>query len=117
MRGIVWTLVLGLVSDCASHTGVIPVGRDTNMIVKQQATGFPGPGNMKAEIIGEGSSHCASMKKQFQLVATNETQPPCILGNYPRSEITFMFFADGDPEFRRRKLQKSPGSVVEIRKP
>ena len=58
-----------LLTACASHTGVIPMGRDTFMIAKQQATGFPGLGNMKAEIIGEGSRHCASLGKELCVLA------------------------------------------------
>lgn len=102
---------------CASHSGVIPLGKDTFMITKQQATGFPGLGNMKAEIIGEGSLYCASKGKEFQIVSTNETQPPYIFGNFPRSEITFMCLSPNDPELQRPKLQKTPDSVVEIRNP
>jgi S1-C subfamily serine protease len=78
---------------CASHTGVVPVGKDTFMIAKQQATGFPGLGNMKAEITAEGARHCASLGKEFQIVSTHETQPPYVLGNYPRAEIQFMCLA------------------------
>jgi hypothetical protein len=74
---------------CASHTGVVALGNDRFMLAKQQATGFPGLGNMKAEIIQEGTQHCASLGKQFELVSAQETQPPYILGNYPRSEIQF----------------------------
>ncbi len=82
-------LICAVMPGCASHTGVIDMGQGTYMIAKQQATGFPGLGNMKAEIIGEGSRHCAAQGKDFQLVSANESQPPYILGNYPRSEITF----------------------------
>ena len=74
---------------CASHTGVVSLGNDSFMISKQQATGFPGLGNMKAEIIAEGTNHCATLGKQFELTSVQETQPPYILGNYPRSEIQF----------------------------
>ena len=101
---------------CASHTGVIPMGKDTFMIAKQQATGFPGLGNMKAEIIGEGSMYCSGQGKEFQIVSTHETQPPYILGNYPRSEIQFMCIAKGDPEHQRPKLVKTPDTVIELRK-
>ena len=38
-------------SACASHTGVVSIGKDTYMVAKQAATGFPGLGNLKAEII------------------------------------------------------------------
>jgi hypothetical protein len=102
---------------CASHTGVVPIGRDTFMIAKQQVTGFPGLGNMKAEIIAEASQHCAAQGKEIQIVSTQETQPPYILGNYPRSEIQFMCLSAGDRELQRPKLQKVPDTVIEVRKP
>ena len=102
---------------CASHTGIVKMGQDTYMIAKQQATGFPGLGNMKAEIIGEASQHCAGLGKELQIVSTQETQPPYILGNYPRSEIQFMCLSAGDRELQRPKLQKAPDTVVELRKP
>jgi hypothetical protein len=105
-----------LMGGCASHTGVVPMGKDTFMIAKQQATGFPGLGNMKAEIIGEGSMYCSNQGKEFQIVSTHETQPPYILGNYPRSEIQFMCIARGDPEHQRPKLVKTPDTVIELRK-
>ena len=69
---------------------------------------------MKAEIISEGSRHCAGMGKEFQIVSTQETQPPYILGNYPRSEITFMCLSAGDRELQRPKLQKTPVTVIEV---
>jgi hypothetical protein len=104
-----------IVAGCASHTGVVSIGRDTYMIAKQQATGFPGLGNMKAEIIAEGVKHCQGLGREFQLVNTNETQPPYVLGNYPRSEISFMCLGAGDPQLGRPKLQNSPDTVIEVR--
>lgn len=101
---------------CASHTGIVSMGKDTYMIAKQQATGFPGLGNMKAEIISEASRHCTALGKELQIVTTQETQPPYILGNYPRSEIQFMCLSAGDPELRRPKLEKTPDTVIEIKK-
>lgn len=49
-------LLLLSIAACASHTGVVALGNDQFMIANQQATGFPGLGNMKAEIITEGAS-------------------------------------------------------------
>lgn len=109
-------LVTLLTVGCASHTGVVPIGRDTYMLAKQAATGLPGPGNMKAELIAEGSAHCRAAGKEFQIVSTQETQPPYVLGNYPRAEITFMCLDKGDPELQRPKLQKTPDTVIELRK-
>jgi len=108
-------VVLVALTACASHTGVVSMGRDTYMIAKQQATGFPGLGNMKAEIIGEASTHCAGLGKELQVVSTQETQPPYILGNYPRSEIQFMCLSAGDRELQRPKLQRTPDTVIEVR--
>ncbi len=109
-------ILLLAVCACASHTGVVPLGKDTYMIAKQQATGFPGLGNIKAEIIAEGTQYCAGLGKKFQIVSMQETQPPYVLGNYPRAEIQFMCLAADDPEFQRPKLQKEPDTVIEMRK-
>src|SRR4051812_9434007 len=114
MRIAVTTCAALAISACASHTGVVPMGQDTFMIAQQQATGFPGLANMKAEIITEGSRHCATQGKQFQLLSTQETAPPYVLGNYPRAEIHFMCLAAGDPALQRPQLV--PESVFQIRK-
>ena len=118
MKNAIGVIGLALaLTSCASHTGVVSMGKDTYMIAKQQATGFPGLGNMKAEIIGEASRHCAGIDKELMIVSTQETQPPYILGNYPRSELQFMCLTKGDPELQRPRLAKTPDTVVEIRKP
>ena len=116
MKKSLSVVLLLAVCACASHTGVVPMGEDTYMIAKQQATGFPGLGNMKAEIIAEGNRYCADLGKKFQIVSTQETQPPYVLGNYPRAEIQFMCLAADDPELQRPKLQKTPDAVIEMRK-
>ncbi len=116
MKKSLSVVLLLAVCACASHTGVVQIGEDTYMIAKQQATGFPGLGNMKAEIIAEGTRYCTDMGKKFQIVSTQETQPPYVLGNYPRAEIQFMCLAADDPELKRPKLQNTPDSVIEIRK-
>lgn len=105
-------IVLLAVTACASHTGIVQMGRDTYMVAKQQATGFPGLGNMKAELIAEASGYCAEKGLELQIVSTHETQPPYVLGNYPRSEIQFMCLAANDRELQRPKLQKAPDTVI-----
>lgn len=117
MRRITFASIVLLLFGCASYTGIVPMGRDTYMIAKQAATGFPGLGNMKAEIISEASRYCRGLGKELQIVSTQETQPPYILGNYPRSEIQFMCLSAGDIELQRPKLQKAPDTVIEIRTP
>jgi len=117
MRKIAYASIALLLSACASYTGIVPMGKDTYMIAKQAATGFPGLGNMKAEIISEASRYCIGLGKELQIVSVQETQPPYVLGNYPRSEIQFMCLSSGDIELQRPKLLKAPDTVIEIRKP
>ena len=115
-KRILLLLCLIFLSSCASHTGVLSIGKDTYLIAKQQATGFPGLGNMKAEIISEGVEFCKKMGKEFQIISTQETQGPYIFGHYPRSEIQFMCLSSNDIELQRPKLYKSPDTLIEIRK-
>lgn len=104
-----------LVGCAATTTGVVPMGRDTYMIAKEQGSGFPGLGTMKGEIITEGVQFCAKQGKEFQITSTKETQPPYILGNYPRSEIEFMCLNAGDKDFQRPKLQPVPNTVIQVK--
>jgi hypothetical protein len=78
-----------LVVGCASQSGVVPNGQGGYLIAKQAATGFPGLGNLKAEAMGEANQYCQSQGREFLLSNEMETQPPYVLGNYPRAEISF----------------------------
>lgn len=106
-----------LVAGCASNSGVVNIGPDTYMIAKQAATGFPGLGNMKAEIITEGSAFCRTNGRVFRITSATETQPPYIAGNYPRSEIEFMCLDKSDPELTRPRIKRDPSAVIEVVKP
>lgn len=106
----------GLLAGCsATSTGIVPMGRDTYMISKEQGSGFPGLGTMKGEIITEAVQYCRKQGKEFQIISTKETQPPYILGNYPRSEIEFMCLNAGDKEFQRPKLQTVPNTIIQVK--
>lgn len=104
---VICAFSLILFNGCASHTGVIPVGSDTYMIAKQQATGFPGLGNLRSEIINEGTQFCLRQEKDFKLVGVEETQPPYILGNYPRSEIHFKCIDGNEINEERKTIKKT----------
>jgi hypothetical protein len=95
----------GCMAGCASNTGVVPIGGGSYLLAKQQATGFPGLGNLKAEAIAEGSAYCVSHSRDFELVSATETKPPYILGNYPRVEIQFRCKS---PEQAPARQQQSP---------
>jgi hypothetical protein len=84
----------GLVlTGCASATGIVPAGGEEYMSAKQQATGFPGLGNMKAELLTEADAFCKSKGSTLAVTKETETQPPYVLGNYPRAEIRFKCIA------------------------
>lgn len=88
--GLAVTAALGFgLCACASHTGVVPNGRGGYLIAKQAATGFPGLGNLKAEAMAEANEYCTNRGQVFVLVDASETQPPYVMGNYPRAEIDF----------------------------
>ena len=86
----IFSIVLtALIAGCASHSGIVPMSQGKFMITKQAATGFPGVGNLKAEVMQEAMSFCSTVSKDMSLLAYDETKPPFILGNYPRVELQF----------------------------
>jgi hypothetical protein len=100
-------ITTSLLSACASSsTGIVSMGRDTYMISKEQGSGFSGLGSMKGEIITEAVQFCNKQGKEFQLTSSKETQPPYILGNYPRSEIEFMCLNAGDKRLQNSSINK-----------
>lgn len=55
----------------------------------QAATGFPGIGSIRTGAIQEASYHCLSGGLAVDIISENNSEPPYVLGNYPRVEITF----------------------------
>lgn len=78
-----------VLTGCASNSGVVPMGSDTFFVSRQAATGFSGSGNLKAEALTEAGAFCRSKGKTVQVVSQKDAEPPFILGNYPKSEISF----------------------------
>jgi hypothetical protein len=81
--------VFALLAACASNSGVVPMGAGTFMVSRQAATGFSGPGNLKAQALQEANQHCAAQNKELEVLDTTEAKPPFIFGNYPRVEVQF----------------------------
>jgi hypothetical protein len=78
-----------LLAACGATSNIVPMGGGTYLMTKQAATGFPGLGNMKAEVLSDANAYCINANKKMQVVSTAESQPPFILGNYPRVEVQF----------------------------
>lgn len=89
MRRLISVSLVCLLGACAANTGVVSMGQGTYLIEKQAATGFTGLGNLKAEAIAEAGAYCTQQGGNFQVVSTTETQPPYVMGNYPRVSVTF----------------------------
>ncbi|CAB3803893.1 hypothetical protein LMG28138_05421 [Pararobbsia alpina] len=85
------------------------------MVSRQAATGFSGMGNLKATVIQEANRYCMNNGQHLQVVHTSESQPPYVLGNYPRIELQFMCLTANDPELKRPQLKKDADTVIELR--
>jgi hypothetical protein len=84
-----------LIAGCAAQTGVVPTGQNRYLVAKQAATGFPGLGNLKAEALQEANQYCVGRGSDLLVTRSTETQPPYVLGNYPRAEIEFRCASPG----------------------
>lgn len=49
MKKVIYSVLVILVTGCASNSGVVPIGPDTFMVSRQAATGFSGSGTLKAD--------------------------------------------------------------------
>ena len=104
-----------LLSACASNPGVRAIGPDLYMVSRQAATGFSGLGSLKADAFAQASKYCAEQKRELKVVTTNESQPPYVLGNFPRAEVQFMCLQAGDPHLTPQTLEPRPDLVIENR--
>src|SRR5215472_17598659 len=84
-----------LMAGCSAQTGVVPTGQNSYLVAKQGATGFPGLGNLKAEALQEANQYCVGRGSDLFVTRSTETQPPYVLGNYPRAEIEFRCASPG----------------------
>ena len=82
-----------LLIGCAANPGVAPMGPDTYVVSRQAATGFSGAGDLKVEALREANQHCLAQQKEMHVITVTETQPPYLLGRYPRAEVQFKCLA------------------------
>jgi len=78
-----------VLAGCASNSGIVAMGPNTYFVSKQAATGFSGMGTLKADAIGKAGQFCTGKGKTVEVVTQKDAEPPFILGNYPKTEITF----------------------------
>lgn len=84
-------LLLGVaaLAGCASNSGIVTMGPDSYFVSRQAATGFSGMSSLKAEAMTEAGQFCTGKGKTVEVISENDTKPPYIFGNYPRTEIRF----------------------------
>lgn len=115
--GFGFLLLILISASCAQNSGIVTVGPDIFLVSRQAATGFTGLGTIKAEALDEARQFCSNKKMEVQVVSTTDSQPPYILGNFPRTEVHFMCLGSGDPELARPKLEAQADIVIENRSP
>ena len=88
MRKLVIVLA-ALAAGCAAQSGIVDMGGGTYFVSHQGASLFSGMGNLRAEALREAAEQCRSQGKAVEVVEERQSDPPYILGNYPRIDITF----------------------------
>lgn len=78
-----------VLAGCASAPPIVPTGPGAYLVSRQAATGFSGMGDLKVEAIRDAGAYCTGMGKSLTVTGTQESQPPFMLGNYPRVEVRF----------------------------
>lgn len=94
---------VAILGGCAANSGVVSLGADRFMVSRQAATGFSGLGTLKADALREAEQYCAKNGKAVYVLKTTESEPPYVLGNFPRAEVEFICLDPSDP-----KLNKPP---------
>jgi hypothetical protein len=46
-------------------------------------------GNLRADALRDAAAHCRAQGKAVTVVEERQSDPPYILGNYPRIDLTF----------------------------
>ncbi len=78
-----------LVTACATQSGVVDMGGGTYFVSHQGASSFSGMGNLRADALRDAAAHCRAQEKAVIVVEERQSDPPYILGNYPRIDLTF----------------------------
>ena len=82
--------LVGLVNlvACASHPAVVPAGEGT-YIASRSGQVFTTITELKAKALVQADEFCSAKHQTFKVLNSTNSEPPYILGNFPRVEITF----------------------------
>lgn len=87
MKHIALLLSAAFFSGCASTTGVIPAGKDTFMISREDNGPASSLGSIKAAVYKEANAYCAGQGKVMEIV--RETDVPRSFGQFPQTSLHF----------------------------
>lgn len=74
-------------AGCASTTGIVPTGKDTFMISREDNSPAASLGTIKAATFKEAGAHCAGQGKNVK--AISETDTPRSFGQFPQTTLHF----------------------------
>ena len=82
--------VLAILQGCSpSNPGVARLGNSQYILTRQAASGFHGLGAVKIDALREVENYCMVLGQTLLVTDTLDSRPPYLLGNHPRTEITF----------------------------
>jgi len=76
-----------VLAGCASTTGIVPTGKDTFMISREDNGPAASLGKIKAAAFKEANAHCGSQGKNVKVVG--ETDTPRSFGQFPQTTLHF----------------------------
>jgi hypothetical protein len=84
---LIYLCTLLAVTGCASSTGVVPMGKDTYMIAREDNGPASSLGAIKAATFKEAAEFCAGKGKSMQV--TKESDTPRSFGQFPQTSVQF----------------------------
>jgi hypothetical protein len=76
-----------VLTGCASTTGVVPTGKDTYMIAREDNGPAASLGAIKAATFKEAGAFCAGKGKNMQTIKESDT--PRSFGQFPQTTLQF----------------------------
>lgn len=84
---LIYLCMLIAVTGCASTTGVVPMGKDTYMIAREDNGLAASLGAIKAATFKEAADFCSTKGKSMQV--TKESDTPRSFGQFPQTSVQF----------------------------
>lgn len=89
MKKIAIALAILMLVGCAVNSGVVKLGTNLYMVSHRGATGWSPIEALKTDAITEAGACCVQQKKTLEVVDTQQSHPPYLLGSFPRVDLQF----------------------------